>query len=90
MDERVRGVWKLEELVELLKLIEKMTKIKFLEKGIELELKKSHQHDVIENDQVANRKYNSKNFIFHNNTVIKPFVNAKNFQKIDISQIRWN
>ena len=36
------------------------------------------------------RKYNSKNFIFHNIAVLKPYMNAKNFQKIDISKIRWN
>jgi hypothetical protein len=39
---------------------------------------------------VINRKYNSKNFIFHNIAVLRPYMNASNFQKIDISKIRWN
>lgn len=39
---------------------------------------------------MTSRKYNSKNFIFHNIAILKPFLNGKNFQKIDISQIRWN
>jgi hypothetical protein len=37
-----------------------------------------------------NRKYNSKNFIFHNIAVLRPYMNASNFQKIDISKVRWN
>ncbi len=67
-----------------------MTKIKFLDNGIEQELKRCDFHDSIEKEEVVNRKYNSKHFIFHNNAVLKPFVNTKSFQKIDISQIRWN
>jgi hypothetical protein len=67
-----------------------MTKISFLDKKIESELLIAEAHDGQEIKEVSAKKYNSKNFIFHNISTLKPYINTKNFHKIDISNIKWN
>ncbi len=45
LEERIKGIWKFAEVVELLKLIEKMTKIKYLDSRVDKELEKADAHD---------------------------------------------
>lgn len=46
-------------------------------------------HDGIEEKEMKEHRYNSKQFTFHNIEVIRTYIDAKLFQSIQLDSIKW-
>ncbi len=52
-------------------------------------MEKEELHDLREKEQITDRKYNSKKFIFNNLEICGKYINGKKLQQIKVEDIKW-
>ena len=52
------------------------------------ELNKAESHNEIEKSQRSKRRYNSKTFLFHNNEIVRKYIN-NSYNTIKMEDINW-